>query len=98
MTQADARALRTIHNYHIHKILFPREIKKYSAILDEALEKQIPKKPTKVEEEFRYMEVYKCPNCGKNFSGREINRYCYHCGQCLDWREDDNENGKEKAN
>ena len=44
MTQADAKALRTIHNYHIHKILFPREIKKYSAILDEALEKQIPKK------------------------------------------------------
>ena len=51
-----------------------------------ALEKQIPKKPKKIEAEgFRYTDVYRCPLCGGNFSGTGIADYCYHCGQKLDW-------------
>lgn len=85
MKQDHARAIRKVWNDHIHKILFPREIAKYSAILDEALEKQIPKKPTRTEREIRYIETYTCPNCQKDFGGKGVSRYCYHCGQRLDW-------------
>ena len=51
----------------------------------EALEKQIPKKPIKSDREIRYCEVFKCPNCSFEFSGR-VSKYCYRCGQALDWR------------
>ena len=50
----------------------------------EALEKQIPKKPIKSDREIRYCEVFKCPNCSFEFSGR-VSKYCYRCGQALDW-------------
>ena len=51
----------------------------------EALEKQMPKKPIKAEEHIMYSMCYVCPNCQKNFSGTGIASYCYHCGQALDW-------------
>ena len=52
----------------------------------EALEKQIPKKPIPTEEQdIRYVMNYICPSCGKHFSGTGIANYCYHCGQALDW-------------
>ena len=55
-----------------------------------ALEKQIPKKPKKIEEEvYRYTDTYRCPLCGGNFSGTGIADYCYHCGQKLDWSDSD---------
>lgn len=51
-----------------------------------ALEKQIPRKPKKVESEgFRYTDIYRCPLCGRIFSGTGIADYCYYCGQKLDW-------------
>lgn len=51
----------------------------------EALEKQVPKKPTEMEEQnFRYITKYECPNCHKGFTGSFAN-YCYHCGQKLLW-------------
>ena len=54
-----------------------------------ALEKQIPKKPVKTETEgYRFTDTYKCPACARDFSGTGIARYCYHCGQALDWSED----------
>ena len=57
-----------------------------SKCIDEALEKQIPKKPiyndTKV---IRYTDSYICPNCNRGFTGTGIADYCYHCGQALDW-------------
>lgn len=56
----------------------------------EALEKQIAKKPKKIETEgYRYTDTYKCPTCKGNFSGTGIADYCYHCGQKLDWSEYD---------
>ena len=57
---------------------------------ERALEKQIAKKPRKIEVEgYRYTDTYKCPTCEGNFSGTGIADYCYHCGQKLDWSEID---------
>ena len=51
-----------------------------------AIEKQIPKKPISTDEQnMRYVTNYTCPYCGKHFSGTGIASYCYHCGQALDW-------------
>ena len=59
-------------------------------VVVEALEKQIAKKPKKIEiEGYRYTDTYRCPRCGGNFSGTGIADYCYHCGQKLDWSEYD---------
>lgn len=54
-----------------------------------AIEKQIPKKPTKTNDEtgIRYTDSYRCPNCGRSFSGTGIASFCYHCGQALRWEE-----------
>ena len=59
-------------------------------VIIHALEKQIPKKPKKIEAEgYRYTDAYRCSNCGGNFSGTGIANYCYHCGQKLDWSDAD---------
>ena len=56
--------------------------------LNNAIEKQIPKKPQKVKEQVvRYTDGYICPSCGKGFTGTGIADFCYHCGQALDWSE-----------
>lgn len=53
-----------------------------------ALEKQIPQKPLPEEREnLRYIFSYRCPQCKKAFSGKDVANYCYHCGQKLDWSE-----------
>lgn len=67
------------------------EIQQYRKIgtVDECratVEKQIPKKPIKNrKQEIRYTSAYSCPNCGRGFTGTGIAKYCYHCGQALDW-------------
>lgn len=73
----------------------------YTAI--EALEKQIPKKPIKdsnnsvryipkkpikgSNNSVRYIPIFRCPNCNGKLSGFGVTRYCYSCGQCIDWSE-----------
>ncbi len=54
-----------------------------------AIEKQIPKKPIKTNDEtgIRYTDSYRCPNCGRSFSGTGIASFCYNCGQSLRWEE-----------
>lgn len=55
-----------------------------------AVEKQKRKKPKNVNTEgYRYTDTYRCPICSGNFSGTGIADYCYHCGQALDWSEED---------
>lgn len=50
------------------------------------LKKQIPQKPVKTDNDgYRYTDTYRCPACGRNFSGTGIADYCYHCGQALEW-------------
>ena len=59
-------------------------------VVVDALEKQIAKKPKKIEVEgYRYTDTYRCPTCEGNFSGTGIAYYCYHCGQKLDWSVED---------
>lgn len=56
-----------------------------------ALEKQIPKKPVKSENQVvRYVNTYYCPICNLGITGTNIAKWCYHCGQKLDWS-DENE-------
>ena len=52
----------------------------------QALEKQIPKKPIKSENQVvRYVNTYYCPTCELGITGTNIAKWCYHCGQKLDW-------------
>ncbi len=58
------------------------------AIAQKALEKQIPKKPIISEEQHvRYVTTFDCPACNGNFTGFGVAKYCYHCGQAIDWSE-----------
>lgn len=51
-----------------------------------ALEKQIPKRPVKSEtQDMRYLTTYLCPVCGKGIAGTNIAKWCFHCGQKLEW-------------
>lgn len=57
-------------------------------ILQELVDRATPIKPIKSEEQdIRYVTKYECPNCHQYFTGR-ISKYCYHCGQALDWGEE----------
>ena len=59
-----------------------------------ALEKQIAKKPTEVDErmpedyaEYYYL-AFMCPSCGGSVAGQPYRpNHCKHCGQKLDWSE-----------
>lgn len=66
------------HSYSgITEILGHIDIKK-------ALVNQIPQKPIVAGNRICY--TYSCPVCGNKFTGT-ISKYCYHCGQALDWTE-----------
>lgn len=61
------------------------------AAAQEALDKQIPKKPIKTDnQDVRYTMCYKCPRCELDFMGTGIADYCYHCGQALWWGDEPN--------
>ena len=56
----------------------------------EALEKQIAKKPVKSENQVvRYVNTYYCPICNLGITGTNIAKWCYHCGQKIDWSDVD---------
>lgn len=66
----------------------------FKLTLMEALEKQVPKKPTPHRVDVEKIKIgngywgkgttiYHCPNC-KDFISR-IYAYCHKCGQALDW-------------
>lgn len=58
--------------------------------LVERLEKQIAKRPVKCEtQDMRYLTIYSCPVCGKGIMGTNIAKFCFHCGQKLDWSDDE---------
>jgi predicted SprT family Zn-dependent metalloprotease len=68
-----------------------RELQK---LIDIALEKQIPKKPIKKTEFLSYEYIsYRCPICNQHFLSKIEGefvagtkpKYCYKCGQALDW-------------
>lgn len=61
-----------------------------SELAIQALEKQIPKKPVKSEKQVvRYVNTYYCPICNLGITGTNIAKWCYHCGQKLDWSDEE---------
>ena len=58
-------------------------------ILRTCADKQTPKKPKRAMENIRYTQCYTCPNCQKIFIGAGVASCCYHCGQALDWSDED---------
>lgn len=50
----------------------------------EALEKRIPKKAYKHEEDY-----YVCPNCDCQITWQWFEGYCEHCGQAIDWSDEE---------
>lgn len=57
-----------------------------NVIAEWAMRKQIPQKPMRCKEQpIYYTTEYECPSCGGKFTGMNILKYCYHCGQRLSW-------------
>ena len=55
----------------------------------EALEKQIPKKPTEVDEREVGWIAFMCPACNTAVIGQPYRpNNCKHCGQAIDWSEE----------
>lgn len=55
----------------------------------EAIEKQIPKKPTYVDTRFRNHGRRVSDGCWSHiFHVFDSEKYCIHCGQALDWGEE----------
>ena len=69
LTDAKSRAIQ-IWNTRV----YPKEVQ-------EAIEKQKPKKPKKD------IVHYRCPNCDAMLNTYETCNCCNHCGQKLDWSE-----------
>lgn len=64
-------------------------IKKLEQENEELRERTTPKKPIKDEpSKIRYVSTYVCPSCCQRFSGR-VSKFCYYCGQALDWSEEE---------
>lgn len=57
------------------------------AIVVEALEKQVPKKPIDIYNRSALISIY-CPKCERGLDGEYRNRYdyCPDCGQRINWR------------
>lgn len=87
-TQKDFEALK-IAIFAMNELQQYKQIGTLEEVRD-AVEKQKAKKPNNVGTEgYRYTDTYRCPACGGNFSGTGIADYCYHCGQAIDWSEDE---------
>ena len=66
------------------------EYQELAEVMNEAIKKQIPQKPIKNEEQdFRFVTKYVCPACGNRITGTGVATYCYHCGQALDWSDEE---------
>lgn len=64
------------------------KMKESMARFAELEERDTAKRPVKKDNSgIRYTDAYRCPNCGKGFTGTGIANFCYHCGQRLDWRQ-----------
>ncbi len=93
MNEENIRAIEILKNERPgcgEKVIYTEEEKcKAYDIAISAIEKQIPNNPIKTNDEtgIRYTDSYRCPNCGRSFSGTGIASFCYHCGQKLRWEE-----------
>ena len=84
ITELKRRAYRT--TCYGNKVLEHEE----NLVAIEALEKQIPKKPIKNKNQVvRYVNTYYCPTCELGITGTNIAKWCYHCGQKIDWSDEE---------
>lgn len=70
-----------------------KDLLKQLKTISEALDKQTEKKVSKMRPviDFNGNEIYKrgeCPVCGFEFSCSNNMKYCFYCGQKLDWGKD----------
>lgn len=70
-----------------------KDLLKQLKTISEALDKQTEKKVSKMRPviDFNGNEIYKrgeCPVCGFEFGCSNNMKYCFYCGQKLDWGED----------
>lgn len=64
-----------------------KEVEEACMFACDIMKKHIERKPIEDRHhEIRYTEIYRCPSCNGTFSGRGLVKYCYHCGQKIDWR------------
>lgn len=84
MTKEMARKIQTIFSVGIDYKSYKRETGSLADSLEEALEKQIPKKPIYIPKRIFENEKYAayCPVC-KDIQVTHCD-YCYRCGQKLD--------------
>ena len=54
--------------------------------LEEALEKQVPKKPERLN---AFRSIGKCGGCERVISTRTASVYCQYCGNKVDWRNEE---------
>lgn len=86
---------RNRRKYYKTAISAMQELQEYKQLgtleeVREAVEKQKKKKPIEDRHHgIRYTEVYRCYSCNESFSGRGFAKYCYHCGQAIDWGDGD---------
>lgn len=62
----------------------------------ESIEKQIPKKPTVVQDswyvdvdEVRIFDIFHCPTCNEQVNEINEQPYCWKCSQRIDWIEEE---------
>lgn len=75
------------------RFAYPKEFtkpitEKVISMAVEALEKQIPKKPTQVD---KWGEFFQCPRCNgfvTDYFGCRM-KYCSRCGQALKWESEE---------
>lgn len=86
----ESEAIRELHKIRPIGGIIPQKRAEALDVAIQALEKQIPKKPIKSEKQVvRYVNTYYCPTCESGITGTSIAKWCYHCGQKLDWNDEE---------
>ena len=67
--------------------LFDEEEEEWFSMIIDALEKQIPKKPTNFSIDNNGYTIYdcECPSCEQSHRELFPFAFCIHCGQALEW-------------
>ena len=88
----ESEAIKELQEIRPRGGIIPQKRAEALDVAIQALEKQIPKKPVKSENQVvRYANTYYCPICNLGITGTNIAKWCYHCGQKLDWSEESEE-------
>lgn len=85
MTYQEANALVDDFSFVYNGKSIPKEaLIECREVIHKALEKQIPKNPIKLKDNFYDFHLV-CPSCKNGISDVWYTNYCHHCGQVLNW-------------